>query len=929
MFNTTIRGIFRRVVASIVSIVLVATPTLGAMNAVRAVAMAAFPVASFLAMYSRPALAGPFEDAAAAGNATGQIQLSNSRLPTSNAGLQTVTINSVNPTVNGTTLNLNQLFQGASSPANNALLTTGSATYGSTPQLNAVSGAQQATLLAPANTDPWANAYKTVRNTALTHDHPDMSQDPIARGADSIGKGTDPNSFINNMAAACTTVTGPTGNNVTTHVPDLQNCTRYNGTSSCRITRVLDSAAYAKRVFHIEGQVDDHLDIVVQLRTPNVIDWAYTGPLSSVAGTIAGAGGYFSGVISEPIGSGGEYTWNSVSFNTFDPVEWPVALPNQVVKAVGKYTSTGTIDFTYDEATELNGYRATLHIVNPTPAPPYCYDTYSSTICVPGPLVPFSADIELTVGIVTQQPSFDEPPGCSEPQAYCAPAPVGWASTGSVADQASTNVWQCTNADASRYFGPVELTGANFGPINALYPGEPTTASSPICYTAEARSYQCSYSALPPPVDNCGPLAADPTCVYKTTTCLPENIDPVSGKCIFFQETYDCGTDVSTGSVGPVTSCAGPVRCMGTDCATPLPAEVNPDFQNAAMAMQTAQWAQMDKKCDINGCEIFVGDGYSCKNVFFGVQNCCDTPVGGSFVDYIKLAYYTWKVADRKAIGQWLTDQGWDTMASAWEGLSTPVGETIENLTGPLIDASDSYLSRALEPFADALDEWCLDTFGETMGEMIGSAIGSGAGSTIADFMNSQLMTEVIGPMMTFMMYYAIAMLLIQIIWSCDPSEFELNVKKTMKQCHYLGDYCSASFLGICYEHRDSYCCYKSPLSRIIHEQLNSVFAIPFPGPSFQPACKGFTPAQLATVDWSMVDLSEWIADLKLANLMPADTTTADTMYRSDRVTALPTVTGTGATGNTGVQNATIGSAGGQPTGATAIVRSQLWGSLP
>ena len=899
--------ICKRIVAVTVSIGLVFTPTLAAMNTARAITLAALPLASFIALFSRPAVAGPFEDAAAAGNAVGRTQLTNTRLPTSNPALQTVTINSTNPAVNGQTFNLNQLFQGSTSAANSALLTTGSGAYGNTPQLNAVSGAQQATLLDPANTDPWSNAYKTVRNSALTHDHPDLSKDPIARGADSIGKGTDPNSFINNMAAACTTVTGPTGNNVTTHVPDLQNCTRFTGTSSCRITRVLDSKTHAHRFFHFDGNVDDQLTIHLLVRTPTPVVVSSSGDSATLSADVAAAGGSYSETNELYHGD----LPANISVETFSFDEYPIAAANQVIQFTSSFTNTGSVPtVSVTQPTPGNGYMLTVTMTTPAPGEQY-----------------ISIDVDGTVGIVTQQPSYDEPPGCSVPDAYCAPAAVPWVNGGTVADQASTNTWKCTNADASRFYGSVELTPANFGPIDALYPGEPVAAPAPICYTAEARSYVCTYGALPPPVDNCGPLAADPTCVYKRSTCLPENIDPVSGKCIFFQETYDCGTDVTTGAIGPVTSCAGPVRCMGTDCATPLPSEVNADFNNAAIAMQTAQWAQMDKKCDINGCEIFIGDGYSCKNVFFGVQNCCDTPVGGSFVDYIKLIYYTYKVADRHAIGEWLVDNGWDTVASAWDGLSTPVGETIDSLTGALTDQADSWGSRLLESMSDELDQWCLDTFGETAGDLVGEALGEGAGSSLAD-LGGELLTEVIGPMMTFMMYYAIAMLLIQIIWSCDPSEFELNVKKEMKQCHFLGDYCSASFLGICYERRDSYCCYKSPLSRIIHEQLSSVFALPFPPPSFAPTCAGYTPAQLATVDWSMVDLSEWIADLKLANLMPTDATSADSMYASNRVTALPTVNSS-QVGNTALTNATLGATGAQPTAATANVRGQLWGSLP
>lgn len=919
--------LLRATFAYIISAAVVLNPTYQAMNLVRAVYGATFPLAALLASYSQPVRADAFSDAAAAGNAAARDQLSQIRLPSANPTAQTVTINSTKPAINGTTFNLSELFQGSNSPANAALLGSGSATYGSTANLNTQSAAQQASLLDPSNSDPWSNAYKTVRGAALTHDHPNLLNDPIAVGADSVVKGLDPNNFLGGMSAACTTTTVPIGTTTTTHVPDIKECVRFNGSGSCRVTRHLETTNLTKSVLHFNGNVDHELTIRVQMRTPLAVDVAASGSAPTIASAVTAAGGSYQEV-NETFH--GDLSAN-VRLNTFSESDWPLPGPNQVISYNHVVANSGSVpNVTYDPPTAANGYILTITLYTPEPDEQWV-----------------SIDVTGTVSIVTEMAPLQEPPGCAQPAAVCGPQSVPWTSSGSILDQASTDRWACLNADDSRFFGAVEIGPGTWGPIAPLYPGEPTGPTSPVCYVAEARQFECAFPGAPaPPANTCGPLESDPQCVFKSADCLPENVDPVSGKCIWFEEVYDCGRDVVSPSLGSTvtTSCAGPVRCMGHDCVEEIPREVNPDFNNAAVAMQTAQWAQMDKVCDASGCEIFKGDGYTCKVVFFGVQDCCNTPVGVSFADYIKLVYYTWKVADRKAIGQFMTDQGMDTLASSWTSLTDPIAATISDLTDPLVNAWDSLLSRATDSLAGAesatadaiadsvgaeLDSWVAETFPE-LGNMLVEAGVSGTGSFAE--LGAELMTNVVSPIMTVMMYYAIAVILIQLIWSCDPTEFELNVKKEMKLCHNLGKYCAAQAFGVCYEKRSAYCCYKSPFSRIIHEQLNEKFGLAWPEPSASPSCPGFTPEQLASVDWSLVDLSEWIEDLKLAGLMPDSSAGADTMYAAERITALPTANG--VIGATGVQNAKEALdptkvPAPQPSTASEVARQKLWGTLP
>lgn len=77
-------------------------------------------------------------------------------------------------------------------------------------------------------------------------------------------------------------------------------------------------------------------------------------------------------------------------------------------------------------------------------------------------------------------------------------------------------------------------------------------------------------------------------------------------------------------------------------------------------------------------------------------------------------------------------------------------------------------------------------------------------------------------------------------------------------QCHYIGDYCSSKVLGVCIQKKKTYCCFSSPLGRIIQEGGRSQLGIAWGEPK-SPNCRGFTPEEFQKIDFSKIDFSEWI----------------------------------------------------------------------
>ncbi|WP_420885893.1 conjugal transfer protein TraN [Candidatus Glomeribacter gigasporarum] len=70
-------------------------------------------------------------------------------------------------------------------------------------------------------------------------------------------------------------------------------------------------------------------------------------------------------------------------------------------------------------------------------------------------------------------------------------------------------------------------------------------------------------------------------------------------------------------------------------------------------------------------------------------------------------------------------------------------------------------------------------------------------------------------------------------------------------------------------EKRESYCCFNSPLSRMIQEQVRPQLGMPF-GDAEHPQCDGIPMERLVEVDWGRVNLDEWLGILQQSGHFPA-----------------------------------------------------------
>nr|MCH9743258.1 conjugal transfer protein TraN [Pseudomonadota bacterium] len=114
---------------------------------------------------------------------------------------------------------------------------------------------------------------------------------------------------------------------------------------------------------------------------------------------------------------------------------------------------------------------------------------------------------------------------------------------------------------------------------------------------------------------------------------------------------------------------------------------------------------------------------------------------------------------------------------------------------------------------------------------------------------------------------------------ACDEKDYKSTTKTNSKLCYQTGTWCEhkdCSIFGCtCTKFRTGKCCYNSKLSRIINQQGRPQLGLDMRD------CGGFTVAQLQALDWSKIDLSEFIADM----LAQAQAATANVVNN-----ALPTL---------------------------------------
>ncbi len=469
---------------------------------------------------------------------------------------------------------------------------------------------------------------------------------------------------------------------------------------------------------------------------------------------------------------------------------------------------------------------------------------------------------------------------------------------------------QCTSSPSVDASGCITENGVRV--CESDFAPSPHQNLSPFCRTADVQA-ECSFykGDLKCYVDaqgvqrcptneggnlnGCAKYEENPSCGFISQSCI-KGAEGESGGCYAFEEVWDCGYDTSYETIvntGQSIECPGGARCMGSECFDNSNVKSG-DFAYAVAMLQVAQFAEHDLDCggdgtnieEANDCKVFKGEAMECKKALGGYVDCCEAPEGVSIFDYVNLTMNTLKMTSSIEALARTREFGavgsgyWSASTTALtEGASTLIkgewGSVIDNATaafnkefageavGGTISQIQSYLMRkAYDAMVDMGASAAADAVFQTGTDAAGNA-------TIGLGPNAAMVVNIIGWVYTV---YVIVDLLINIIWECEEKEFELGAKKETRQCSFVGSYCASESLGSCAEKREAYCCFGSVVARIIQEQGRKQMGTNFGEPE-NPTCEGLTPGQLAQLDWSKIDLSEWIGMLNMTGQLPTANT--------------------------------------------------------
>lgn len=359
--------------------------------------------------------------------------------------------------------------------------------------------------------------------------------------------------------------------------------------------------------------------------------------------------------------------------------------------------------------------------------------------------------------------------------------------------------------------GRCTLTSADAcvgGPSTRRIDGRDVTRS---CWRYE-RTYSCTSGA---PINECAPLAAS-GCRPASSSCRQMNT--ATGICEVFQDTYNCPLPAQTTT--SASNCPSNVFCIGTSCFNTSYTN-DADFARSMSYMEAAREAGI--YLDTERMQVFKGERNRCRDRL--LTNCCYTDHAGAgvtnrsvFGTGSRLVYDVLMNSDNRqfiyqGVNALLTGAGFN-------GSFTSYGVTVA-VNGTALPAGSVTLFAG-ESMAIAFDPWSLA--------------------------------------ITTIMY------VITSATSCDEEEAKLAMKEGARLCRSVGTYCSSCLriLGRCVScitRSTSKCCFNSVLSRIVNEQGRAQIGKDW-GSAENPDCSGFTVAQLQSLDFGAMDLTEFYASI-------------------------------------------------------------------
>jgi len=330
----------------------------------------------------------------------------------------------------------------------------------------------------------------------------------------------------------------------------------------------------------------------------------------------------------------------------------------------------------------------------------------------------------------------------------------------------------------------------------------------------------------------------DQGCIYYSHKCLDTNCDQM-------EYTYNCGGTGQVQSYHRVYTCTGDIRCMGSDCKN-TSYTANTDFASAAAAMEVFN----QYRVDASATEIFPGEEELCQS---NPKDCCKSPDSGiTIADYVNAGR---SVIDAYSMMNGGIQATWATYADTFTYLSTQ-GQFGQMSIGGLLEVNSTAGSVNTVVSTQEIQMIGQDAITKA-GHSIQMQTNGQAVISSSSQMVSALATVATVIMIAYMIY-SICKFIYDFVYQCDSDDYQTSAKIGMRICHEVGKKCVSHAIGICTKKEKVYCCFNSILARVLHEQARPLIGRTWGTPE-TPDCSGFTPGELASIDFSQVDLSEYM----------------------------------------------------------------------
>jgi conjugal transfer mating pair stabilization protein TraN len=144
-----------------------------------------------------------------------------------------------------------------------------------------------------------------------------------------------------------------------------------------------------------------------------------------------------------------------------------------------------------------------------------------------------------------------------------------------------------------------------------------------------------------------------------------------------------------------------------------------------------------------------------------------------------------------------------------------------------------------------------------------GSAGAAGAGGAVASGLSSYA-AALFNPATIAIAIVIFVVMKVLMGSGCDQTDLQTTMARDSGMCHFVADYCFRKWAMVgCVQKAKGYCCFNSRLARIIHEQGRpqlTAFGADGGWGSLgsDPECRGFTPEEFQSIDFNLIDLSEY-----------------------------------------------------------------------